>query len=108
MSFIWFSLGARIVPRAEYGCQTHCREKWSIKSSAPINSRAITGIALIAAFTALITMLRVNRALADASIGERGDAAAHNALVRAEAARLITEGYAGLVTGHTHEPCAMT
>ena len=49
-------------------------------------------------------MLRVNRALADASIGDRADAAAHNATVRAEAARLISEGYAGLITGHTHEP----
>ncbi len=74
-------------------------ERWLI-----IFGILVVGIALIAAFTALVTMLRVNRALADASIGERGDAAAHNALVRAEAARLITEGYAGLVTGHTHEP----
>jgi lysylphosphatidylglycerol synthetase-like protein (DUF2156 family)/UDP-2,3-diacylglucosamine pyrophosphatase LpxH len=64
----------------------------------------VVGIAVIAAFTGIATMLRVNRTLADASIGERGDAAAHNATVRAEAARLISEGYAGLVTGHTHEP----
>ena len=64
----------------------------------------VVGIAVIAAFTGIATMLRVNRALADASIGERGDAAAHNATVRGEAARLIAEGYAGLVTGHTHEP----
>jgi lysylphosphatidylglycerol synthetase-like protein (DUF2156 family) len=49
-------------------------------------------------------MLRVNRALADTSVSERGDAAAHNATVRAEAARLIAAGYAGLITGHTHEP----
>ncbi len=64
----------------------------------------VVGIALVAAVTGIATMLRVNRALADASVGERGDAAAHNATVRAEAARLISEGYAGLITGHTHEP----
>ncbi len=64
----------------------------------------VVAIAVVAAVTGIATMLRVNRALADASVGERGDAAAHNATVRAEAARLISAGYAGLITGHTHEP----
>jgi lysylphosphatidylglycerol synthetase-like protein (DUF2156 family)/UDP-2,3-diacylglucosamine pyrophosphatase LpxH len=64
----------------------------------------VVAIAVVAAVTGIATMLRVNRALADASVSERGDAATHNATVRAEAARLITEGYAGLITGHTHEP----
>jgi lysylphosphatidylglycerol synthetase-like protein (DUF2156 family)/UDP-2,3-diacylglucosamine pyrophosphatase LpxH len=64
----------------------------------------VVAIAVVAAVTGIATMLRVNRALADASVSERGDAAAHNATVRAEAARLIAEGYAGLITGHTHEP----
>ena len=64
----------------------------------------VVAIAVVAAVTGIATMLRVNRALADASVGERGDAAAHNATVRAEAARLIAAGYAGLITGHTHEP----
>ena len=64
----------------------------------------IVAITVIAAVTGIATMLRVNRALADASISERGDAASPNATVRAEAARLIAEGYAGLITGHTHEP----
>ena len=77
----------------------HHAERWLI-----VFGILVVGIALIAAFTGIATMLRVNRALADASIGERGDAEAHNATVRAEAARLISEGYAGLVTGHTHEP----
>ena len=49
-------------------------------------------------------MLRVNRALAEASISERGNAASSNAAARAEAARLVAEGYAGLISGHTHEP----
>ena len=64
----------------------------------------VVAIAVIAAVTGIATMLRVNRALADASVSERGDASAHNATVRAEAARLISAGYAGLITGHTHEP----
>jgi lysylphosphatidylglycerol synthetase-like protein (DUF2156 family)/UDP-2,3-diacylglucosamine pyrophosphatase LpxH len=64
----------------------------------------VVAIAVVAAVTGIATMLRVNRALADASVSERGDAAAHNATVRAEAARLIAAGYAGLITGHTHEP----
>ncbi len=64
----------------------------------------VVAIAVVAAVTGIATMLRVNRALADASVSERGDAATHNATVRAEAARLMTEGYAGLITGHTHEP----
>jgi lysylphosphatidylglycerol synthetase-like protein (DUF2156 family)/UDP-2,3-diacylglucosamine pyrophosphatase LpxH len=64
----------------------------------------VVAIAVVAAVTAIATMLRVNRALADASVSERGDAAAHNAAARAEAARLISSGYAGLITGHTHEP----
>ena len=64
----------------------------------------VVAIAVVAAVTGIATMLRVNRALADASVSERGDAAAHNADVRAEAARLISTGYAGLITDHTHEP----
>ena len=64
----------------------------------------VIAIAVIAAVTGIATMLRVNRALADASVSERGDASAHNATVRAEAARLTSAGYAGLITGHTHEP----
>jgi lysylphosphatidylglycerol synthetase-like protein (DUF2156 family)/UDP-2,3-diacylglucosamine pyrophosphatase LpxH len=64
----------------------------------------VVAIAVVAAVTGIATMLRVNRALADASVSERGDASAHNATARAEAARLISSGYAGLITGHTHEP----
>jgi lysylphosphatidylglycerol synthetase-like protein (DUF2156 family) len=64
----------------------------------------VVAIAVVAAVTGIATMLRVNRALADASVSERGEAAAQNATVRAEAARLISAGYAGLITGHTHEP----
>ncbi len=64
----------------------------------------VVAFAVVAAVTGIATMLRVNRALADASVSDRGDAAAHNATVRAEAARLISAGYAGLITGHTHEP----
>jgi lysylphosphatidylglycerol synthetase-like protein (DUF2156 family)/UDP-2,3-diacylglucosamine pyrophosphatase LpxH len=64
----------------------------------------VVGIAVIAAVTGLVTMLRVNRALADASVSDRGEAGAHNSAARSEAARLISAGYAGLISGHTHEP----
>ncbi len=64
----------------------------------------MVAIAVIAAVVGIATMLRVNRALADASISERGDAASANVAGRTEAARLVAEGYAGLITGHTHEP----
>ena len=78
---------------------SHHAERWLI-----LFGILVVAIAVIAAVTGIATMLRVNRALADASVSERGDAAAHNAAARAEAARLISAGYAGLITGHTHEP----
>lgn len=64
----------------------------------------VVAIAVVAAVTGIATMLRVNRVLADASVSERGDASSHNAAARAEAARLISAGYAGMISGHTHEP----
>ena len=78
---------------------SHHAERWLI-----VFGILVVAIALIAVVTGVATMLRVNRALADASVSERGDAAAHNAAARAEAARLISEGYAGMVSSHTHEP----
>ena len=77
----------------------HHSERWLV-----LFGILIVAIAVVAAVTGIATMLRVNRALADASVSERGDAAAHNSAARAEAARLISAGYAGLITGHTHEP----
>jgi lysylphosphatidylglycerol synthetase-like protein (DUF2156 family)/UDP-2,3-diacylglucosamine pyrophosphatase LpxH len=78
---------------------SHHAERWLI-----VFGILVVAIALVVVVTGVATMLRVNRALADASVSERGDAAAHNAIARAEAARLISEGYAGMVTAHTHEP----
>ena len=77
----------------------HHSERWLV-----LFGILVVAIAVVAAVTGIATMLRVNRALADASVSERGDAAAHNSAARAEAARLISAGYAGLITGHTHEP----
>jgi lysylphosphatidylglycerol synthetase-like protein (DUF2156 family)/UDP-2,3-diacylglucosamine pyrophosphatase LpxH len=77
----------------------HHAERWLI-----LFGILIVAIAVVAAVTGIATMLRVNRALADASVSDRGDAAAHNAAVRDEAARLVAAGYTGLITGHTHEP----
>ncbi len=78
---------------------SHHAERWLVWFGI-----LVVAIAIIAAVVGIATMLRVNRALADASVSERGDAAAHNADARAEAARLIAAGYAGLISGHTHEP----
>ena len=80
-------------------CLHHHAERWLIRFGI-----LVVAIAVVAAVTGIATMLRVNRALADASVSDRGDAAAHNAAVRDEAARLVAAGYAGLITGHTHEP----
>jgi lysylphosphatidylglycerol synthetase-like protein (DUF2156 family)/UDP-2,3-diacylglucosamine pyrophosphatase LpxH len=77
----------------------HHAERWLV-----VFGILVVAIAIIAAVTGIATMLRVNRALADASVSERGDAAAHNADARAQAARLISAGYAGLISAHTHEP----
>jgi lysylphosphatidylglycerol synthetase-like protein (DUF2156 family)/UDP-2,3-diacylglucosamine pyrophosphatase LpxH len=78
---------------------SHHAERWLIWFGI-----LVVAIAVIAVVVGIATMLRVNRALADASVSERGDAASHNADARAQAARLISAGYAGLISGHTHEP----
>ena len=49
---------------------SHHAERWLI-----VFGILVVAIAVIAAITGIATMLRVNRALADASIGERGEAA---------------------------------
>jgi lysylphosphatidylglycerol synthetase-like protein (DUF2156 family)/UDP-2,3-diacylglucosamine pyrophosphatase LpxH len=59
---------------------------------------------VVAVVAALATMLRVNRALRETAVSDRADPATHNSSARANASRLVTEGYAGVITGHTHEP----
>ena len=61
-------------------------------------------IIVVAAVAAGATLHRVNRALRESAISSRSDPASHNAPPRAEAARLVTRGYAGMISGHTHEP----
>ena len=61
-------------------------------------------IIVVAAVAAGATLLRVNRALRETAVSARSDPATHNAPARAEAARLVTQGYAGMISGHTHEP----
>ena len=61
-------------------------------------------IIVVAAVAAAATLLRVNRALRETAVSGRSDPASHNAPPRAEAARLVTKGYAGMISGHTHEP----
>jgi lysylphosphatidylglycerol synthetase-like protein (DUF2156 family)/UDP-2,3-diacylglucosamine pyrophosphatase LpxH len=65
---------------------------------------ALVTVAVIASLVALATMLRVSHALSETDLGHRSGTGAHNASPRESAARLIAEGYAGLVSGHTHEP----
>ena len=59
---------------------------------------------IVAGVAAVATLLRVNRALAETAVSARSDPATHNAPPRAEAARLVAQGFAGMVSGHTHEP----
>lgn len=59
---------------------------------------------VVAGVAAVATLLRVNRALRETAVSARSDPASHNALPRADAARLIRQGFAGMVSGHTHEP----
>lgn len=59
---------------------------------------------VVAAVAAVATLLRVNRALRETAVSARSDPAMHNAPARAEAARLVAHGYAGMISGHTHEP----
>ncbi len=61
-------------------------------------------IIVVAAVAAVATLLRVNRALRETAISARSDPSSHNAPPRAEAARLVSRGYAGMISGHTHEP----
>jgi UDP-2,3-diacylglucosamine pyrophosphatase LpxH len=59
---------------------------------------------VVAGVAAGATLLRVNRALRETAVSSRSNPATHNAPARAEAARLVTHGYAGMISGHTHEP----
>jgi lysylphosphatidylglycerol synthetase-like protein (DUF2156 family) len=59
---------------------------------------------VVAMVAALATMFRVNKALREGALNERADPVTHNAPPRAEASRLVTEGYAGMISGHTHQP----
>jgi lysylphosphatidylglycerol synthetase-like protein (DUF2156 family)/UDP-2,3-diacylglucosamine pyrophosphatase LpxH len=59
---------------------------------------------LLGPVTALVTMLTTNRALSEVAFGDRSGVSFRNAAGRALAARKVASGYAGLVSGHTHEP----
>ncbi len=61
-------------------------------------------IVVVAVASVLVTLLRVNRALRTSALSDRTDPHTHNSAARADASRLVTEGYAGMVSGHTHEP----
>jgi lysylphosphatidylglycerol synthetase-like protein (DUF2156 family)/UDP-2,3-diacylglucosamine pyrophosphatase LpxH len=77
----------------------HHAQRWLIGGGV-----LVALMVVVAAVAALATLLRVNRALRETAVTSRADPAAHNAPVRTEASRLVTEGYAGVVSGHTHQP----
>ena len=77
----------------------HHVERWMIGAGT-----LIVLIVVVAVVAALVTMLRVNRALRTSALSDRSDPHTHNSAARADASRLVTEGYAGMVSGHTHEP----
>jgi lysylphosphatidylglycerol synthetase-like protein (DUF2156 family)/UDP-2,3-diacylglucosamine pyrophosphatase LpxH len=61
-------------------------------------------IIIAAAAATVLTLLRVNHSLTESGIGYRTDVSTHNAPARQEASRLVGRGFAGMVSGHTHEP----
>jgi lysyl-tRNA synthetase len=65
---------------------------------------AAVGVTVLVGLAALITMIRVHHVISSASISGQQEIEGHNSNQREQAAALITAGYAGLVTGHTHEP----
>ena len=77
----------------------HHAQRWLISFGV-----LIAIMVLVAVVAAVATMLRVNRALRETVVSERADPATHNSPARAEGSRLVTEGYAGVISGHTHEP----
>lgn len=74
-------------------------EGWLIALGA-----GVVGVTVIVSLAALITMIRVHHTIASTSISGQSELEGHNSNQREQAAALITAGYAGLVTGHTHEP----
>jgi lysyl-tRNA synthetase len=74
-------------------------EGWLIGMGA-----AALGVTVVVALVAVITMLRVHHAIAETAVTGQTEIEGHNATQREQAAALVTEGWAGLITGHTHEP----
>jgi lysylphosphatidylglycerol synthetase-like protein (DUF2156 family)/UDP-2,3-diacylglucosamine pyrophosphatase LpxH len=53
---------------------------------------------------AALTLYGVHQTLTTTQVGQRAGIGAHNAMAREHAARVVERGYAGMVTGHTHQP----
>ena len=81
------------------GVLHHHAQRWLL-----VFGLLVAFMVIVAAVAAVATLLRVNRALRETAVSARSDPATHNAPPRAEAARLVTQGYAGMISGHTHEP----
>jgi lysyl-tRNA synthetase class 2 len=76
----------------------HHAERWLIGLGI-----ALVLVLVVAALATTLTMLRVHHALSDELTTHTGTAS-HNAAARERAARMITGGYAGMISGHTHDP----
>ncbi len=64
---------------------------------------ALVIVLVVAAIATALTMLKVHHELSH-ELGTHTGVASHNAMARERAARMITAGYAGMVSGHTHDP----
>jgi lysylphosphatidylglycerol synthetase-like protein (DUF2156 family)/UDP-2,3-diacylglucosamine pyrophosphatase LpxH len=76
----------------------HHAERWLIGLGL-----ALVLVLLVATVATALTMLRVHHALSEELTTHTGTAS-HNAAARERASRMIAGGYAGMISGHTHDP----
>jgi lysylphosphatidylglycerol synthetase-like protein (DUF2156 family)/UDP-2,3-diacylglucosamine pyrophosphatase LpxH len=76
----------------------HHAERWLVGLGL-----ALVLVLVVAALATTLTMLRVHHALSEELATHTGTAS-HNAAARERAARMIAGGYAGMISGHTHDP----
>jgi lysylphosphatidylglycerol synthetase-like protein (DUF2156 family)/UDP-2,3-diacylglucosamine pyrophosphatase LpxH len=76
----------------------HHAERWLVGLGL-----ALVLVLVVAAIATALTMLRVHHALSEELTTHTGTAS-HNAKARERAGRMIAGGYAGMISGHTHDP----
>ncbi len=65
---------------------------------------ALVVVIVVGALATAASLLHVRRILAETELGESATLGAANGAARTQAARLVALGYAGMISGHTHEP----